>query len=378
LNKILIFLFILLLPFTTIAGELETREEIENKSRSLFINENYELLNKIGNSYLKNKSRTSSGLWKLTLYYAGLSSIPNSDVNEPRYWSDLKAKAIKWSKIDNESSFPHMMYADILINEAWMYRGTGWAYTVRKEDWKPFREKIEEARLYLLKYSHLKNHDPRWYEQMLIIAKAQGWDTKKFYELLDEALSVHPQFYEIYFKAINYLQPRWHGSVIEIEEFATYATKKSEAYEGKGMYARIYWYVSQAEYGRDLFTKSNVRWNQMKSGINDVLKKYPDQWNINNFALFSCLAHDKEMTRKLIGMIKGRPIISVWENGNYFDYCKEWANKKEKDSPDEHKTSAGFVAAIGFAPEHFVNAAARIERSWETVDNNSTISLRSK
>jgi integrase len=29
-------------------------------------------------------------------------------------------------------------------------------------------------------------------------------------------------------------------------------------------------------------------------------------------------------------------------------------------------------------PEHLANAAARIERSWETVEHNSTISLRSK
>ena len=328
MKKFLIGILILLFSSIALADELRTREEIENSAMALFISENFEILNSKGAAYLESQSRTSSGLWNLTLFYAGLSSIPNSKVTDPKYWSDLKTKVHRWTSIDEKLSFSHMVYVDILISEAWMYRGNGWAYKVRKEDWKPFYEKIEEAKTYLLRYEQLKKIDPRWYEQMLTIAKAQGWDLPEFYALLDEALSAHPQFYEIYFRAINYLQPKWHGSAEEIEKFATYATKKSEAYEGQGMYARIYWYVSQAEYGHKLFTKSKARWEQMKLGIDDVIKRYPDQWNINNFAVFSCLAKDKEMTKELMNMIEGRPIISVWKDGNFYDSCLDWANKK--------------------------------------------------
>lgn len=166
---------------------------------------------------------------------------------------------------------------------------------------------------------------------MLTVAKAQSWSENEFYKLLDEALDKHPQFYEIYFRAIDYLQPKWHGSIQEIEEFANYALSKSNKYEDNGMYARIYWYVSQAEYGHDLFTKSKVKWEKMKLGINDVIAKYPDQWNINNFAVFSCLANDKKMTRKLMSMIEGRPIISVWKDGRFFERCKEFGLKNNNN-----------------------------------------------
>ena len=91
---------------------------------------------------------------------------------------------------------------------------------------------------------------------------------------------------------------------------------------GNGIYARIYWYASQAEFGHSLFTKSKARWSAMRLGINDVISKYPDQWNINNFALFSCLAKDKEMTKKLINMIKEQPIMKVWKDQDFFNYCK--------------------------------------------------------
>ncbi|MCP4115794.1 MAG: hypothetical protein GY737_10380 [Desulfobacteraceae bacterium] len=56
----------------------------------------------------------------------------------------------------------------------------------------------------------------------------------------------------------------------------------------------------------------------MKQGIHDVLDRYPDQWNINNFAVFSCLTGDKKTTRTLMGMIKGRPILGPWEKGSFF------------------------------------------------------------
>jgi len=326
MNKILIFFLLLIVPITSFSGELETREEIKNNVRALFTAKDYNSLNNVGYSYLKDKSRTSSGLWKLSLYYVGLSGIPNSKVTDPHYWKNLKEQVQTWSDFDRKASFPHMIYVNMLISEAWMYRGSGWAREVREEDWKPFREKIEEARLYLEEHSQLKSQDPRWYENMLTIAKAQNWNVSNFYKLLDEALDAHPQFYEIYFRAINYLQPRWHGSVEEIEEFANYAINKSRKYEGNGMYARIYWYVSQEEYGHQLFTKSKVRWEQMKLGIDDVIDKYPDQWNINNFALFSCLANDKKMTNKLINIMEGRPIINAWRDGRFYEYCKEFGS----------------------------------------------------
>ncbi len=325
MNKLLILIMLLFVPSTSNAGELRTRDDIKKLAQALFTSEQFEMLNETGTKYLNRKSRTDSGLWKLTLFYNGLK--PNIDVRDPKYWSDRKVRAMKWSQLNEDSSHPRMVYAGILISEAWMYRGGGWARNVPKENWKPFHLKIEEAKQYLLSNSRFKNNDPQWYEQMLSIAKAQNWETADFNKLLNEALTAHPQFYEIYFRALNYFQPRWHGSTEEIEKFAIFATQKSEEHEGQGMYARIYWYASQAEYGHRLFTKSNVRWEQMKLGIKDVIKEYPDQWNINNFAVFACLAKDKAMTKKLLSMLKGRPIMIAWKHGSFFKKCYTWANQ---------------------------------------------------
>ena len=93
------------------------------------------------------------------------------------------------------------------------------------------------------------------------------------------------------------------------------------------MYARIYWSASQTQYGRDLFTDSDVIWEKMKKGIDDVLKRYPDQWNINNFALFACLANDKEKARELFNLIKQPIIWKVWKSEADYQQYKAWANE---------------------------------------------------
>lgn len=325
MKKILVCLFLLLMPISAIAKELQARNEIENLAQTTFLMGDFDRLNEIGSDYLKNKSRTSSGLWKISLFFSGFSNMIGRNTSDPERWRKLKTRISKWTHADKEISFSHLVYVDTLIAEAFEYRGDGWAHTVRPKDWKPFFEKIEEASLYMEKINHFKNSDPNWYLKMLTIAKVQQWSFDDFYQLLDEALSAYPQYYPLYFGAIAYLQPRWNGSTEEIEKFATYATKKSEAHEGQGMYARIYWFASQLEYENKLFTRSNVRWSQMKSGINDVLERYPDQWNIQNFAYFSCLAKDRKMTRKLMGMLEGKPIMRAWKDEKVFRSCENWA-----------------------------------------------------
>jgi hypothetical protein len=121
--------------------------------------------------------------------------------------------------------------------------------------------------------AHLEAHkpsaamDPQWYRVMNWVAKSQGWDFIEFADLLDEALAREPLYYDTYFSALEYLLPKWHGSAFEIEAFARDATDRTSAQEGHGMYARIYWYASQFQYGSDLFSDTLVEWPHMRKGV---------------------------------------------------------------------------------------------------------------
>lgn len=62
----------------------------------------------------------------------------------------------------------------------------------------------------------------------------------------------------MYFNAVDFLLPKWHGSNEAIEAFARKSVKTTAEQDGQGMYARIYWYASQTNYGMRLFTDSAV------------------------------------------------------------------------------------------------------------------------
>ena len=188
---------------------------------------------------------------------------------------------------------------------------------------QPFYEGISQAYYHLEASKAVASQDPNWYAQMADVAKAQGWPKPRFDALIDEGLDRYPGYYSIYFSAVGFYAPKWHGSDREIEALARAAIERSP--DGIAMYARIYWFASEVQYGDDLFTDSDVAWGDMKAGLDQVLASYPSQWNINHFARFACLARDRGKTQELMARIEGEPAPAVWEPGDSFERCKSWA-----------------------------------------------------
>jgi hypothetical protein len=309
----------------SVADQLENWQTNSDNVKALFFSGRYAELNKIENDLLKSNQRTSSGLWVLTSFHFGIGGIPNSQISSERYWNDLESRAQKWIKQDPTKPAGYLAYAQILTSHAWMYRGDGYADSVRPEDWAPFHNYIDKAKDVLIKNKKIASNDPHWYVLMIDIQTAQSQNVDDFNQTIAEAEVRYPYYYQIYFSAVNYLTPKWHGSKEAIEEFANHVVQVTKHQDRNGMYARIYWVASQSNYGSDLFTKSNVVWPKMSTAMDDVLGQYPDQWNINNFSYFSCLAGDKNKTYQLIQRIKGRPILDAWKSIDFYNSCKAWS-----------------------------------------------------
>ena len=328
MSKLRIAFFVILLTtaLQSLAGELEDRHQIERHVASLFAGEKFDELEKLADEYRRTEARTSSGLWKLTIFYSGFR--PDGNIKDDKYWDELEAKVMRWVAQFPNSPTGHNVYASLMIERGWMHRGTSWAKNVKPEDWKPFEEQVSRARTHLMQRKEIASSDPRWYELMLDIARLQSWGHFRFNNILSEAIERYPGFYQIYFLAVDYYVPKWHGNRAEVEKFANLAVSKTKEREDNGMYARIYWYASQTQYTTKLFTDSAVDWKKMSVGIDDVLARYPDQWNINNFANFACLAKDRDKTAALIERMQGAPILRAWNNDiSWFNQCKAWAGR---------------------------------------------------
>jgi len=196
---------------------------------------------------------------------------------------------------------------------------------VEQQNWKPFLDRVQQAKVYLEKYKDIASSDPYWYELMAIIAYAQDGQIRNSPSLCRKASSVASLLSNI-LCGNRLLRAKVGGSILAIEQFAREGLERTRSTEGFAMYARIYWYASQTEFGDRLFSESLVDWTAMKKGIDDVLTRYPDGWNINNFAKFACLSKDKAKTAELIGRINDAPLTAVWGDPLFFQQCKVWAS----------------------------------------------------
>lgn len=325
---LLLFANLALIDQFVAAAELEERAIIQNMAQEAFLREDFSQLEYISNSYRTTKSRTSSGIWKLTVFYAGILSaikIQVRDQEQESAFNELDGKIKRWVQQYPDSPSAFIAQSMAHIDHAWAYRGGGYASTVKPEAWAPFRKYISLAKQNLVTHKAIADVDPRWYETMLVIARAEGWARDEFDKLLNEALDREPVFYEIYFRALEYLLPKWHGGTKEIEEFAQEAISRTSKQEGRGMYARIYWFASQTQFQNELFTESFVEWPRMKAGFEDVISRYPDAWNLNNYAKFACLTRDKSKARELMKRIESAVVIEAWQPNSLRQQCSDWA-----------------------------------------------------
>lgn len=315
-------------PPSRAATEMEERIAIEKKTIPLFYAENFSELEKMANAFRTERSRTASGIWKLTVFHSAISRaiwLQATEKNSQEQYKAIHARIDRWAQQFPDSPAAHIARSTTFIEQAWSYRGGGYASAVKPEAWAPFHQHVTLAKDNLLKHKSVSSIDPAWYESMLDVAKLEGWPPARFHDLLNEALDREPLYYQTYFAALQYLLPKWNGGERQIEAFAQAAVKRTTKQEGQGMYARIYWYASQTEYKNDLFLKSSAAWFAMKEGFEDVIARYPDAWNLNNYAKFACLAQDKAKTRELLKRTSSSVEPKAWSPPSLREKCAEWA-----------------------------------------------------
>jgi hypothetical protein len=310
------------------AGEIEDRTKLKNDVIRMFATKKFAELETISENFRSTKARTASGLWQLTIFQEGLSWAFRGKPEDEAGWQRKYQRMRSWVAAHPDSTTSHLAYAQLLLSHAWSYRGSGNANSVNNENRKSFEIYVEQAREYLEATKDITSRDPNWYDMMVSIARFQNWPEAAFIKLTAEAFAREPHFYQTYFTAMSYYAPGWGGSHKALDQFIREVQQDTEATEGYAMYARLYWYAAQTQYGENLFTHSLVDWEMMKKGIDDVLDDYTESWNIHNFAKFSCLAGDIQKASELFTFIKDPPVQMAWGNQSFFNQCRAWVATK--------------------------------------------------
>ena len=164
--------------------------------------------------------------------------------------------------------------------------------------------------------------EPEWYVIATRLLALQGRSEAADKALVFEGISRYPNYYELYFAGLEYVWYDSWGDKGRLEEFAQFAVRNTVADEGTSLYARLYWYASQIEGGLKIFFDRWPNWPTMKVAIHDVIARYPDNWNVNNFARFACAAGDSGEAKSLIDQMEW-PIIDIWKDPDILRACSK-------------------------------------------------------
>lgn len=306
---------VLACAFSHAQSENEIRDEIHKSVWKAWTEEKYDALDNMAEEYASTQSRTKSGKWRLAVYmdsldqqfqiqwpkeYDRITSVSPCKcwVPDPKYYS--KADAL-WAVIDRKTmawvnSHPKSVHAAVarasyLLRRGWFYRGSGYAESVPGEAWPILRSYEQQARELLTSYRSLNGSDPAWFEEMFEVVADLPTSPAEYRSLVQE-FKTRGHYYQSALDVIfNYLQPKWGGSIEEMDQFAREITSLTRAQEGGAMYARLYWNIA-SQYPRTLFTQTMADWPTMRAGLRDLHSKYPDPRSVNALGTFACMAGD--------------------------------------------------------------------------------------
>jgi len=203
-----------------------------------------------------------------------------------------------------------------------------------------FQKRCHDAAFdYLTQKWELTRNDP-YAHGLKIRLIASGASAKETWqEAFDAAKREHPGRYQIYFDAVN-SAPGADTSLIKTAAAAEQIARDLAATMGEDGdigYARTWWSVSSRYYGKLLFERGMVDWPRIRNGFYKMIEDYPDPWNVNTFARFSCIVGDAETLRILKPAVQEYPIDHIWSHEDR-EYCLLFADAQSDFLPkDQYK-----------------------------------------
>jgi hypothetical protein len=277
--------------------------EAQFKVETLLLEGGFGELESIYKQWCTGVDRLPDGRWHLSVYADGI-------IGNLRAWKtwDRGLVAIQaWQQAHPDSEAARYVEAVYWSEFAWVARGSGFASSVSQEAWALFRERVQRALAAIVKLPHDEPVCAAPYALMINLMLETGQKGPELRALYARAAKRFPEYHPIHFAMARTFEPRWGGSAAAFERFADEAATLTRSFEGRGMYARIYWTVDD-RYGLPFDARSGrpPHWEKLKQGFEDLLKRYPQSThNLGQYANVACRSTDSATYRRLRTMIDG-------------------------------------------------------------------------
>ena len=291
----------------------------DNVSR-LIKQRDYQKLEEFGANLVKSKERFKGGGWKIFCYDLHVASPAGEHVDDAAWQSHI-AFLEEWTEKIPDSILARTALANAYIDYAWDARGEGWASSVSEENWAKFKERIEKAAAVAEEASRLDRRYTGYFELLLLLGKAQGWDRKSFDSVFDEAVAFEPRYEYFYVRKAENLLPRWNGQPGEWEAFADKTKADLGEKEGLETYYLIVSIMSRY-FGGEFFDQNRVSWGDTKKGFELWEKEFGmSRYRLNQFGLLAVTATDPPTACSIFTRLQGENDFEpdVWADRKMFE-----------------------------------------------------------
>ncbi len=306
-----------------LVGEVYFEEGQVGRIRDLLIAGKFEELEKIVEQLRGEKSKTSEGRSRLSIFYGRLGNGWGTPGHDRFKW--FCGVLEKWLEKYPESLTAHNLKLNNINRSAWKARGKGYWKDVPPEGRKAYQAELEKGWTVVENLMALPGQDGEAYAYAIMMAVELGKSSEIVEDFFVRGVSIAPDYHKIYSFRSRYLVERWGGKHGELEAFMDKAYELTKDSEGASIYARIATFQI-AQYGVSELATHGIAYVKLRSGFSDVLDRYPDSRRFQNACCLVAVSYkDRELARKMFGKIGDAWMSKLWKSSSRFHAAKKWA-----------------------------------------------------
>ena len=194
----------------------------------------------------------------------------------------------RWKK----ASFAFLAKGRGYLSYAWQARGTGYANTVTERGAELFTERLAIAASALEAAWDGNPHDARICREMMRVELGQGKGRERLETWFQRGMRLEPSNTDLCYEKLEYLRPRWYGSVKEMIDFGRECTANTNWSGGvRLMLADAHYEASreiQDKEERAAYWKQPNVWKDVAFAYEQFFKLYPQEVGYRyNYAMYA-------------------------------------------------------------------------------------------
>jgi rhomboid protease GluP len=214
-----------------------------------------------------------------------------------------------WRRQYPGSAVPDLLESNLYQELAWAARGSGFAKSVRAQDWALFRYRIHLAQAILDAVAPRASGHPYWYTMSINVGLDGTTPVESLRATFDEGARRFPEYLPMYGAMLRVLMPRWQGSAEAVADFIEEVSR----FRDDSTYARLYAIYASLEGDQGNVFDGPVDWERMREGLRQLQARYPESdFVLNQFAYLACRQGDTATYTMLRERMGERPSSTAW------------------------------------------------------------------